>query len=68
MLTSWGKAGLLLGFTLGNLVVAEDIITSDASFYGQSPAVYPSRTSNIIPYFVSPLLATRLGVTNPSSS
>lgn len=43
MLTSWGKACLLLGISVGNLVTAEDIITSDTSFYGQSPAVYPSR-------------------------
>ncbi|CAI7576499.1 unnamed protein product [Penicillium glandicola] len=42
MLTSWGKVCLLLGISVGNLVAAEDIITSDTSFYGQSPAVYPT--------------------------
>ncbi|CEJ57133.1 hypothetical protein PMG11_05838 [Penicillium brasilianum] len=40
MLTSWGKAGLLLG--LAFVAVADDVITSDAYFYGDSPAVYPT--------------------------
>ncbi|KAJ5377515.1 uncharacterized protein N7496_004924 [Penicillium cataractarum] len=42
MLTSWGKAGLLLGLALNNVAVADDVITSDTYFYGDSPAVYPS--------------------------
>jgi hypothetical protein len=53
MLTSWGKVGLLLGITAGHLAVAKDVITSDASFYGESPAVYPSRTSNLLCSLVS---------------
>ncbi|KGO48004.1 Glycoside hydrolase, superfamily [Penicillium expansum] len=42
MFISWRKAVVLLGFTVGRLVLAEDIITSDTTFYGQSPPVYPS--------------------------
>lgn len=45
MLKSWGTASLLLGLALGNYAVAEDVITSDSHFYGESPAVYPSRKS-----------------------
>lgn len=44
MLASWGRAGLLLGAAFGCIATAEDIITSDAYFYGESPPVYPSRT------------------------
>jgi hypothetical protein len=43
MVTSWGKAGLLLGLAFSNVAVAEDVITSDTYFYGDSPAVYPTR-------------------------
>lgn len=45
MVKSWGTASLLLGLALGNLAVAEDVITSDSYFYGESPAVYPARES-----------------------
>ncbi|KAL4746336.1 putative beta-glucosidase M [Aspergillus terricola var. indicus] len=41
MMTSWGKAGLLLALALGSRAV-EDVITSDTFFYGESPPVYPS--------------------------
>ncbi|KAL3476988.1 putative beta-glucosidase M [Aspergillus californicus] len=41
MSTSWKKAGLLLGLALCSGAV-EDVITSDAVFYGESPPVYPS--------------------------
>ncbi|OJJ54624.1 hypothetical protein ASPSYDRAFT_81595 [Aspergillus sydowii CBS 593.65] len=42
MLASWGRASLLLGAAFGCIATAEDIITSDAYFYGESPPVYPS--------------------------
>ncbi|KAB8224285.1 glycosyl hydrolase family 3 N terminal domain-containing protein [Aspergillus novoparasiticus] len=42
MSTSWGKAALLLVLALNNVAVADDVITSDTYFYGDSPAVYPS--------------------------
>ncbi|KAJ5986344.1 hypothetical protein N7451_010709 [Penicillium sp. IBT 35674x] len=42
MLNSWGTASLLLGLALGNYAVAEDVITSDSHFHGESPAVYPT--------------------------
>ncbi|KAJ5933611.1 Glycoside hydrolase superfamily [Penicillium verhagenii] len=42
MLNSWGTATLLVGLALSNYAVAEDVITSDSYFYGESPAVYPS--------------------------
>ncbi|OOQ86323.1 putative beta-glucosidase M [Penicillium brasilianum] len=42
MVASWGKAGLLLGLAIVNVAVAEDIITSDTYFYGDSPAIYPT--------------------------
>jgi hypothetical protein len=48
MVTSWGKAGLLLGLAFSNVAVAEDVITSDTYFYGDSPAVYPTRTLSSI--------------------
>ncbi|CAG8051941.1 unnamed protein product [Penicillium salamii] len=41
MLAFWRKT-LLLGLAAGNVVLAEDVITDDAVFYGESPAVYPS--------------------------
>ncbi|KAL4983738.1 putative beta-glucosidase M [Aspergillus falconensis] len=41
MLTSLGKAGLLLALALGSKAV-EDVITTDTFFYGGSPPVYPS--------------------------
>ena len=44
MFASWGKAGLLLSVAFGCIATAEDVITSDAYFYGESPPVYPSRT------------------------
>jgi beta-glucosidase len=45
MLNSWGTASLLMGLALGSYAIAEDVITSDSHFYGESPAVYPSRKS-----------------------
>ncbi|KAJ5886665.1 uncharacterized protein N7473_009339 [Penicillium subrubescens] len=42
MVTSWGKAGLLLGLAFSNVAATEDVITSDTYFYGDSPAVYPT--------------------------
>lgn len=45
MLNSWVTASLLVGLALGNYAVAEDVITSDSHFYGESPAFYPARES-----------------------
>ncbi|CBF78465.1 hypothetical protein AN7396.2 [Aspergillus nidulans FGSC A4] len=41
MLTSWGKTGFVLALALGGRA-AENVITSDTFFYGESPPVYPS--------------------------
>lgn len=42
MLAFWRNT-LLLGLAAGNVVLGEDVITDDTVFYGESPAVYPSR-------------------------
>ena len=38
-----GLTGLLAGVSLSYAAPTQENITSDAYFYGQSPAVYPSR-------------------------
>ncbi|KAJ5727691.1 beta-glucosidase M [Penicillium malachiteum] len=42
MLNSFTKAGLLLALAFSTVSVAEDVITSDSYFYGDSPPVYPT--------------------------
>ncbi|KUL85045.1 hypothetical protein ZTR_07775 [Talaromyces verruculosus] len=46
MVASWGKAALLFGLAISSVVEAEDVITSDTYFYGDSPAFYPTPEGN----------------------
>lgn len=49
-----GLAGLAALHHGGGAAAAQNIITSDAEFYGQSPPVYPSRTYSSLSYLTLP--------------
>lgn len=47
---------MLFGLAFGSIAAAEDVITSDSYFYGESPPVYPSRMSTLASFPTSYLL------------